>query len=150
MMRISEKGITLIKEFEGCSLTAYPDPGTGGAPWTIGYGWTRPIDGKPVRRGMTIDQATAERLLRTGLVSYENDVSRLVKVELSQGQFDALVSFTYNLGARALSASTLLRKLNGGDYAGAANEFLRWNTAGGRVFNGLTRRREAERALFLS
>ena len=92
----------------------------------------------------------AERLLKTGLVSYESDVSRLVKVGLTQGQFDALVSFTYNLGARTLSTSTLLRKLNAGDYAGAADEFLRWNKAGGKVLNGLTRRREAERALFLS
>ncbi|EDH9820259.1 TPA_asm: lysozyme, partial [Salmonella enterica subsp. enterica serovar Typhimurium] len=86
----------------------------------------------------------------TGLVGYENDVSRLVKVKLTQGQFDALVSFAYNLGARTLSSSTLLRKLNSGDYAGAADEFLRWNKAGGKVLNGLTRRREAERALFLS
>lgn len=87
MMRISEKGITLIKEFEGCSLTAYPDPGTGGDPWTIGYGWTHSVDGKPVKPGMMIDEATAERLLKTGLVGYENDVSRLVKVKLTQGQF---------------------------------------------------------------
>lgn len=137
MMRISEKGITLIKEFEGCSLTAYPDPGTGGDPWTIGYGWTHSVDGKPVKPGMMIDEATAERLLNTGLVGYENDVSRLVKVKLTQGQFDALVSFAYNLGARTLSSSTLLRKLNAGDYAGAADEFLRWNKAGGKVLNGL-------------
>ncbi|EBZ0929872.1 lysozyme, partial [Salmonella enterica subsp. enterica serovar Typhimurium] len=105
MMRISEKGITLIKEFEGCSLKAYPDPGTGGDPWTIGYGWTHSVDGKPVKPGMMIDEATAERLLNTGLVGYENDVSRLVKVKLTQGQFDALVSFAYNLGARTLSSS---------------------------------------------
>ncbi|EEV7373656.1 lysozyme [Escherichia coli] len=149
-MQTSDKGIALIKQFEGCKLTAYPDPGTGGAPWTIGYGWTQPVDGKLVRPGMTIDQATADRLLKTGLVSYENDVSRLVKVKLSQGQFDALVSFTYNLGFRSLSTSTLLSKLNAGDYAGAADEFPRWNKAGGKVLNGLTRRREAERALFLS
>lgn len=149
-MQTSDKGIALIKQFEGCKLTAYPDPGTGGAPWTIGYGWTQPVDGKPVRPGMTIDQATADRLLKTGLVSYENDVLRLVKVKLSQGQFDALVSFTYNLGSRSLSTSTLLSKLNAGDYAGAADEFPRWNKASGKVLNGLTRRREAERALFLS
>lgn len=149
-MQTSDKGIALIKQFEGCRLIAYPDPGTGGAPWTIGYGWTQPVDGKPVRPGMTIDQATADRLLKTGLVSYENDVSRLVKVKLSQDQFDALVSFTYNLGSRSLSTSTLLSKLNAGDYAGAADEFPRWNKAGGKVLNGLTRRREAERALFLS
>ncbi|HDC4771328.1 TPA: lysozyme [Enterobacter cloacae] len=146
-MQTSEKGIALIKEFEGCKLTAYQDSV---GVWTIGYGWTQPVDGKPIRAGMTIKQETAERLLKTGLVSYESDVSRLVKVGLTQGQFDALVSFTYNLGARSLSTSTLLRKLNAGDYAGAADEFLRWNKAGGKVMNGLTRRREAERALFLS
>ncbi|WP_343500425.1 lysozyme [Enterobacter hormaechei] len=145
-MQTSEKGIALIKQFEGCKLTAYQDSV---GVWTIGYGWTQPVDGKPIRAGMTIKQETAERLLKTGLVSYESDVSRLVKVGLTQGQFDALVSFTYNLGARSLSTSTLLRKLNSGDYAGAADEFLRWNKAGGKVLNGLTRRREAERALFL-
>ncbi|EMD2739726.1 lysozyme [Enterobacter hormaechei] len=146
-MQTSEKGIALIKKFEGCKLTAYQDSV---GVWTIGYGWTQPVDGKPIRAGMTIKQETAERLLKTGLVSYESDVSRLVKVGLTQGQFDALVSFTYNLGARSLSTSTLLRKINAGDYAGAADEFLRWNKAGGKVLNGLTRRREAERALFLS
>ncbi|MGX5032006.1 lysozyme [Enterobacter hormaechei] len=145
-MQTSDKGIALIKQFEGCKLTAYQDSV---GVWTIGYGWTQPVDGKPIRAGMTIKQETAERLLKTGLVSYESDVSRLVKVGVTQGQFDALVSFTYNLGARSLSTSTLLRKLNAGDYAGAADEFLRWNKAGGKVINGLTRRREAERALFL-
>lgn len=146
-MQTSDKGIALIKEFEGCKLTAYQDSV---GVWTIGYGWTQPVDGKPIRAGMTIKQETAERLLKTGLVSYENDVSRLVKVRLKQGEFDALVSLAYNLGARSLSTSTLLRKLNAGDYAGAADEFLHWNKAGGKVLNGLTRRREAERALFLS
>lgn len=149
-MQTSPEGIALIKGFEGCRLTAYPDPGTGGAPWTIGYGWTLPVDGKPVRPGMTIDQATADRLLKAGLVSYESDVLKLVKVKLTQNQFDGLVSFAYNVGSRALSTSTLLKKLNAGDIKGAADEFLRWNKAGGKVLNGLTRRREAERALFLS
>ena len=149
-MITSEKGIRLIKQFEGCRLTAYPAPRTGGDPWTIGYGWTHPVDGKPVKRGMTIDQATADRLLKTGLVGYENDVLKVAKVKLTQGQFDALVSFAYNVGSRALSTSTLLKKLNDGDIKGAADEFLRWNKAGGKVLNGLTRRREAERALFLS
>jgi GH24 family phage-related lysozyme (muramidase) len=146
-MQISNNGIALIKQFEGCRLMAYQDSV---GVWTIGYGWTQPVDGNPVRAGMTINQETAERLLKTGLVSYENDIARLVKVGLNQGQFDALVSFTYNLGARSLSTSTLLRKLNAGDYTGAADEFLRWNKAGGKVLNGLIRRREAERALFLS
>lgn len=84
-MQTSPEGIALIKGFEGCRLTAYPDPGTGGAPWTIGYGWTLPVDGKPIRPGMTIDQGTADRLLKTGLVSYENDVLKIVKAKLTQG-----------------------------------------------------------------
>lgn len=146
-MQISNKGIALIKQFEGLDLKAYQDSV---GVWTIGYGWTQPVDGKPVKAGMVIDLATAERLLKTGLVGYENDVLKLVRVKLTQGQFDALVSFAYNLGLRALSTSTLLKKLNAGDYKGATDEFLRWNKAGGKVLNGLTRRREAERALFLS
>lgn len=149
-MITSEKGIRLIKQFEGCRLTAYPDPGTGGNPWTIGYGWTHPVDGKPVKRGMTIDQQTADRLLKTGLVGYENDVLKVVRVKLTQGQFDALVSFAYNVGSRALSTSTLLKKLNAGDIKGAADEFLRWNKSGGKVMPGLTNRRKAEREVFLS
>ncbi|HHD2710206.1 MAG: lysozyme [Klebsiella oxytoca] len=149
-MQISNNGIALIKGFEGCRLTAYPDPGTGGAPWTIGYGWTYPVDGKPIKPGMKIDQATADRLLKTGLVSYENDVLKLVKVKLTQNQFDALVSFAYNVGSRALSTSTLLKKLNAGDIKGTADEFLRWNKAGGKEMPGLTRRRKSERDVFLS
>lgn len=149
-MQTSPEGIALIKKFEGCRLTAYPDPGTGGVPWTIGYGWTHPVDGKPVRPGMTIDQATADRLLKIGLVSYENYVLKLVRVKLTQGQFDALVSFAYNVGSRALSTSTLLKKLNAGDIKGAADEFLRWDKAGGKVMPGLTNRRKAERDVFLS
>ena len=146
-MQTSPDGIALIKQFEGCRLTAYQDSV---GVWTIGYGWTRPVDGVPVRAGMTIKQEVAERLLKTGLVGYENDVTKLVRVKLTQGQFDALVSFAYNLGARSLSTSTLLQKLNASDYAGAADEFPRWHKAGGKVLNGLSRRREAEKALFLS
>lgn len=146
-MRTSEKGVALIKSFEGLNLTAYKDSV---GVWTIGYGWTQPVDGKPITKGMVIKPETAERLLKTGLVSYENDVSKLVKVKLTQGQFDALVSFAYNLGTRALSTSTLLKKLNAGDYDGAADEFPRWNKAGGKELAGLTRRREAEFALFIS
>ncbi|ECS1118898.1 lysozyme, partial [Salmonella enterica] len=113
-------------------------------------GWTGKVDGKPVTPDTVIAQETADRLLKTGLVSYERDVSRLVKVKLTQGQFDALVSFVYNLGARAFSGSTLLRKLNAGDYDGAAGEFMRWVSPGTKVEAGLRRRRQAERDLFLS
>ncbi|MNQ87056.1 Lysozyme RrrD [compost metagenome] len=83
-------------------------------------------------------------------MQYEKGVEQSVVVLFTQEQFDALVSFTYNLGINALKGSTLLRKLNSGDYEGAADEFLKWNKAGGKILSGLTRRREAERMLFLS
>ena len=149
-MNISQNGIDLIKQFEGCSLTAYPDPGTGGKPYTIGFGWTQPVDGVPVHLGMTIDQATADRLLKCGLVQYENGVNQLVRVPLTQNQFDALVSFAYNVGLRSLSTSTLLNKLNTKDYAGAADQFRVWTKSAGKTLPGLIRRRNAERSLFLS
>lgn len=146
-MQISENGINLIKQFEGCKLTAYQDIAN---VWTIGYGWTQQVDGKPVTAGMTITQQKADDLLKQGVVQYENGVNTLVKVQINQNQFDALVDFTYNLGVNALKGSTLLKKLNAGDYAGAANEFPKWNKADGKEVAGLTRRREAEKSLFLS
>ncbi|WP_208952189.1 lysozyme [Rahnella sp. ChDrAdgB13] len=146
-MQTSQKGLELIKHFEGCELTAYQDSV---GVWTIGYGWTQPVNGVPVGAGMTITQSVADELLVTGVVQYEQGVSRLVAVPLNQNQFDALVDFAYNLGVSALAGSTLLKKLNAGDYVGAADEFLRWNKAGGKVLSGLTRRRAAERELFLS
>ncbi|GCD28302.1 lysozyme [Klebsiella pneumoniae] len=149
-MQISNNGIALIKRFEGCRLTAYPDPGTGGDPWTIGYGWTGKVDGKPIRPGMKIDDATADRLLRTGVVSFDQAVSKMLKVTVTQNQYDALVSLAYNIGTRALSTSTLMKKLNAGDVKGAADEFLRWNRSGGKVMTGLANRRKAEREVFLS
>jgi len=146
-MQISNKGIELIKRFEGLELKAYPDSV---GVWTIGYGWTQPVDGKKIGPGMVIDQATADRLLKCGVVQYEQGVNQLVKVKITQGQFDALVSFAYNLGLRSLSTSTLLRKLNAGDKQGAANEFGKWVNAGGVKLAGLVKRRAAERELFLS
>lgn len=146
-MQVSNKGISLIKQFEGCKLKAYQDSV---GVWTIGYGWTQPVDGRKIGPGMIIDQATAERLLKCGLVQYEQGVNQLVKVIITQGQFDALVSFAYNLGLRSLSTSTLLRKLNAGDKQGAADEFGKWVNAGGVRLNGLVKRRAAERELFLS
>lgn len=146
-MRASENGINLIKQFEGCRLTAYQDSV---GVWTIGYGWTQSVDGNPVAKGMVITQQKADDLLKQGVVQYENGVNSLVKVQLNQNQFDALVDFAYNLGVNALKGSTLLKKLNTGDYAGAANEFTKWNKAGGKELAGLTRRREAEKSLFLS
>ena len=143
MMKISDAGIALIKSFEGLRLEAYPDPATGGDPWTIGYGHTG-----EVRPDMVITEAEAEQLLRQDIVQFEMCVNRLLQVSVTQGQFDALVSFAFNLGCGNLRKSTLLRKLNAGDADGAAAEFAVWNRAAGRVMAGLTRRREAERDLF--
>lgn len=146
-MNISKSGIELIKRFEGLRLKAYQDSV---GVWTIGYGWTRPVDGKKVGPGMQIDQATADRLLKCGVVQYEQGVNQLVKVKITQGQFDALVSFAYNLGLRSLSTSTLLQNLNDGDKQGAADQFGRWVNAGGKRLDGLVARRAAEREMFLS
>jgi len=146
-MQISKTGIELIKRFEGLELKAYQDSV---GVWTIAYGWTQPVDGRKIGPGMVIDQATADRLLKCGVVQYEQGVNQLVKVNITQGQFDALVSFAYNLGLRSLSTSTLLQKLNAGDKQGAANEFGRWVNAGGKRLEGLVKRRVAEREMFLS
>ena len=139
-MQISKAGLDLIKQFEGLYLKAYRCPA--GVP-TIGYGHTA-----GVAMGQTITQQQADDYLRRDVRQFERAVARLVSVPLTQGQFDALVSFAFNLGEGALAQSTLLRLLNAGDYAGAAAQFDRWNKAGGRVLPGLVRRRAAERALF--
>lgn len=146
-MKISDDGMALIKRFEGLRLQAYQDSV---GVWTIGYGWTQPVAGRKVGAGMAIDAATAERLLVCGVAQIEQGVERLVAVTVTQGQFDALVSFAYNLGLRALENSTLLRRLNAGDRQGAADQFGRWVNAGGVRLDGLVARRAAERALFLS
>lgn len=146
-MKTSQTGLDLITGFEGLRLAPYLD--AVGIP-TIGYGSTRYEDGSRVTmKDVKITQARAKALFMNTLTTYENAVLRNVKVALNQNQFDALVSFTYNLGEANLKSSTLLRKLNARDYMGAAEQFLRWNKAGGRVLNGLVKRRAAERALFL-
>jgi lysozyme len=142
----SQAGIELIKQFEGCELHAYPDPGTGGDPWTIGYGHTGP----DTKKGRTVTLQEAEDLLKQDLRKFEQGVSQLLTVSVTQPQFDALVSFAYNCGLQNLKTSTLLRLCNQGDKAAAAEQFARWNKAAGKVMAGLTRRREAEKALFLS
>lgn len=143
-MKTSAKGIALIKSAEGLRLEAYPDPGTDGPPWTIGYGSTSGVTPDSV-----ITEAQAERMLGEDLVRFERAVERQVIVPLDQGQFDALVSFTYNVGEASFAESTLLHRLNAGDAAGAADQFSRWVSAGGKVLPGLVKRRAAERALFL-
>ncbi|MEL6496415.1 MAG: glycoside hydrolase family protein, partial [Cyanobacteria bacterium J06623_7] len=138
---INQTGIDLIKKFEGLHLEAYLDPVN---IWTIGYGH---IQG--VAEGMKISPAEAENLLRQDLVRFENAVSEAVKIDLNDNQFAALTSFCFNLGANSLFQSTLLKLLNQNKIAAAADEFPRWDKAGGQSLLGLSRRRRAERALFL-
>jgi lysozyme len=137
---IGDKGLALIKDFEGRELTAYKDPV---GIWTIGYGSTGPH----VKPGMTITESEAEALLRKDISRFEAAVNRLSK-KSNQDQFDAMVSLAFNVGEGAFGGSTLLKLHNAGDYAGAANQFGRWNKAGGRVLAGLTRRRAAEAKLY--
>lgn len=140
-MRTSQRGIDLIKSFEGLRLSAYQDSV---GVWTIGYGTTR-----GVTRYMTITVEQAERMLSNDIQRFEPEMDKLVKVPLNQNQWDALMSFVYNLGAANLASSTLLKLLNKGDYQGAADQFPRWVNAGGKRLEGLVKRRAAERALFL-
>lgn len=138
---INDAGLGLIKGFEGLRLAAYPDPRTGDAPWTIGYGHTR-----HVLEGDICTPEQAERWLQDDLLVFEDGVSSVAAVPLTDNQFAALVSFSFNLGLGRLGGSTLLRLLNAGDYDGAADEIPRWTSGG---MPGLVRRRAAERALFL-
>lgn len=150
----------IIAEFESCAkvlpdgrVQSYPDPGTGGAPWTIGFGTTGP----DVARGTIWTMAKCEQRFDADIARFGRDVVQLLRGKpTSQNQFDALVSFAYNVGsdidtdtiAEGLGDSTLLRKHLAGDYAGAKAQFSAWNKAGGKVLNGLTRRRAMEAALY--
>ena len=149
-MQTSDQGLALIKAHEGLRLEAYPDAGYGWDRATVGYGHTSQAGPPDVTRGMRITAAQAEQILRDDLRKFEGYVTSAVHVPLTQAQFDALVSWTFNLGPGNLKTSTMLRKLNAGDYQGAADEMLRWNKSNGKVLAGLTKRREAERALFLT
>lgn len=140
-MKTSAAGLGLIKHFEGLRLKAYK---CSAGVDTIGYGHTGGVSPKA-----TCTEAQAHDWLVQDVAQAERDVARLVKVPLRQGQFDALVSFVFNLGGGNLAKSTLLKKLNAGDIAGAGQEFLKWNRAGGAVLEGLTKRRAAEREMFL-
>lgn len=142
-MKISDKGLKLIKDFEGLKLTSYLCPAN---VWTIGYGSTGPH----VKEGMTITEQEAEDLLKEDVSKFEDCVNQAVEVDLTQEEFDALVSFSFNVGCGAFMGSTLLRLLNAGNKQAAAQQFPRWNKAGGKVLAGLTRRREAEKALYLA
>jgi GH24 family phage-related lysozyme (muramidase) len=147
---INAAGLEIVKGFEGLSLTAYPDPGTGGEPWTIGYGHTSAAGPPQVYQGLSITRAEAEDILKRDLKIYEKAVTDAVTRPSTSDQFSAMVSFTFNVGPGNFRSSTLLRKHNAGDFAGASEEFLKWVYAGGNVMPGLQRRRQAERALYRS
>ncbi|BEO35863.1 hypothetical protein SMQE32_48000 (plasmid) [Serratia marcescens] len=140
-MKTGINGFNLIKEFEGLRLHTYKCPADR---WTIGYGHTADVSANDV-----ITEAQAISLLYQDVAESERAVNKYVHVPLTQNQFDALVSFVFNLGVGSFRTSTLLKKLNTGDYDDAAQEFGRWIHAGGKALPGLVRRREAERALFL-
>lgn len=141
-MKMGLKGLELIKEFEGFKGKAYLCPAH---VWTIGYGTT-----KNVKQGQMVTEGQALLMLQVDVKQFESDVTSMVKVPLTQNQFDALVCFAYNVGSGNLKSSTLLKLVNAGDFTGAAAQFGRWNKGGGQVLAGLTRRRAAEAALFLS
>lgn len=141
-MKISQKGISLIKKFEGCKLMAYKCPA---GVWTIGYGHT----GSSVGPNVKITQEIADKILKQDLIVHSNNVSKLVKVPLTQNQFDALVSFEFNVGFGALKNSTLLKLLNQKKYKEAAAQFDRWIYANKKVLQGLVKRRAEEKALYL-
>jgi len=144
-MQISAEGLSLIKKFEGCPekdgiCESYK---CAAGVWTIGYGSTHGIT-----EGMKITKNEAEALLTHEMPQYEGYVNDLVEVPLEQHQFDALVCWVFNLGGGSLRTSTLLKKLNNSEYDEVPNQIKRWNKAGGKVLDGLIRRREAEALLF--
>ena len=144
-MKVSNKGLELIKEFEGFSSTAYL---CSAKKATIGYGNTFWEDGTPVKIGDQISKERAETLLKHVVDNFSVAVEVDIKIEVTQNQFDALVSLAYNIGLGAFKNSTLLRQLNRGNFVGASQEFLRWDKSNGKPLPGLTRRREREKLLF--
>ena len=143
-MKVGERGLDLIKTFEGLRLDAYLCPA--GVP-TIGWGATGP----DIKMGMTWTRQQADERLAADVGRFADRVTKLVHgAETTQAQFDAMVSFAFNLGAGALLASTLLKKHRAGDRTGAADQFMRWVFAGDKRLPGLVRRREAEKRLYLS
>jgi lysozyme len=142
--RVSSAGLALVASFEGLRLAPYQDVA---GVWTIGYGHTLNVVPKTHKLASA---AAAKVLLRTDLTIYASAVRRLVRAPLTQRQFDALVSLAYNIGVGNFESSTLRKQLNAEHYARAANQFLAWNRAGGKVQPGLVRRRQAERAMFLA
>lgn len=144
-MKVSSKGIELIKEFEGFSSSAYL---CSAGKWTIGYGNTFWEDKTPVKKGDEISKTKATELITKIANEFARDVATLIQIDVTQNQFDALVSLAYNIGLGAFKSSTLLNQLNKGNFIGAGQEFLRWDKSNGKPLLGLTRRREREKLLF--
>lgn len=149
-MKVNPAGVDLIKKWEGKKLTAYPDPATGGEPWTIGYGHTSAAGPPAVKRGIKITEQEANDILVRDLGKYEAAVMKVLTAKPNGNQFSAMVSLCYNIGPGNFAKSSVLRKFNAGDIKGAADAFLMWNKAAGKVMKGLTNRREDERKLFLT
>ena len=148
-MKTSAEGRKAIAGHEGVRLKAYPDPATGGEPWTIGVGHTSAAGPPKVVKGMTITAQECDEILSRDLAVFEAAVLKAVTVPLNQNQFDALVSLCFNIGAGNFGKSTLLKRLNAGEYRSAAEQFSVWNKAAGKVMPGLVKRRADEKALFL-
>ena len=182
-MKSSDNCFKLIAHYEGNHLQAYPDPGSAlgractahglsvtqyvkltgwqalsGSPWTIGVGHTGLVDGKSVKAGMVVSPEKVKQLFLNDISRFEKDVTSLVKVPITQAQFDALVSFAFNVGsdidadtvAEGLGDSTLLKYVNAKRFDDAANEFPKWNKSGGKVMGGLIKRRRSEKELFVT
>ncbi len=146
-MIVNKAAIDLIKEFEGFEPKAYRDHV---GIWTIGYGTTKAAGvGIDPKDGMSITQDDAERYLQLAVQKFAAQIEDMIDVPVNDNQFGALVSLAYNIGPGSLAKSTVMKRLNAGDYQGAADAFAMWNKAGGKVLAGLTRRRAAERDLFL-
>jgi lysozyme len=149
-MEITWEDTEILRQFEGCKLDAYPDPATGAEPITIGWGSTRYTDGSKVKMGDKLTQQQADDLMLEEAKKYWDRVKILVKVQITRNQLAALTSFAYNVGPANLASSTLLKMINNGDSKESIGpQFLRWNKAAGKEMLGLTRRRAAERDLFL-
>lgn len=136
----------LTKRWEGCKLVAYPDPATGGAPWTCGWGST----GSDIHKGTVWTQKQADDRHRQDLENFMVGVKAAIKVPATANQLGAMTSLAYNVGISAFRNSTLVKLFNAGDTKGAAEQFLRWNKANGKVMKGLSNRRADERKVFLS
>lgn len=149
-LKTSAAGRTAITRHEGLRLNAYPDPASGGEPWTIGVGHTSSAGAPKVTKGMKITKAQADEILSRDLVTFEKAVNDAVKVPVNQNEFDALVSLAFNIGAGAFKKSSLVKRLNEGKRQAAADQFLSWTKAAGKTMPGLVNRRNDERKMFLT